>query len=76
MKTTKTEIITITNDQRSQANRYLARQRHRHANQTHFVHPGDIMRTNTLAMALEKIDAKIALNDWEIFLVNHAIEMA
>jgi len=70
-----TEIITITNDQRAQANRYLARQRQRQANGGIFA-PGDIMRTHSLYGALVKIDAKIALTDWEISLVYLAIEMA
>lgn len=72
---TTTEIITLTNDQRANADRYLARQRHRQSLGGIFA-SGDIMRTNTLAMALEKIDAKIALTDWEISLVNLAIELA
>lgn len=72
---TTTEIITITNDQRANADRYLARQRQRQAEGGIFS-PGHIMRTNTLAMSLEKIDAKIALTDWEIHLVHNAIDLA
>ena len=72
---TTTEIITLTNDQRANADRYLARQRHRQSNGGIYA-PGDIIRTHSLAGALAKIDAKIALTDWEISLVNLAIEMA